>query len=86
VYRPEKDEPTVYLPSQPLSSLLNYIPHFITPTTLCARERDKPFYAAATANRNLANTSPVLKILDALFVTAAKEILADGRHSFTADY
>jgi hypothetical protein len=50
------------------------------------RERDKPFYAAAAANLNLANTSPVLKILYALFVTAAEEILADGGHSFTADY
>jgi hypothetical protein len=51
-----------------------------------APERHKPFYAAAAANLNLAGTSPVLKILDALLLTAAEEILADGGHCFTADY
>jgi hypothetical protein len=49
-------------------------------------ERNKRFYAAAAANLNLAGTSPVLKILDALLLTAAEEILADGGHCFTADY
>ena len=49
-------------------------------------ERDKPFLAAAAANLNLAATSPVLKILDALFITAAEEIIADGGHCFTAEY
>lgn len=45
------------------------------------RERHKPFYAAAVANVNLGATSPVFKILDVLFITAAEEIL-----SFTTEY
>jgi hypothetical protein len=49
-------------------------------------ERDKPFHAAAARNLNLAATSPVLKILDALFNMAAEEILSDGGHPFTAEY
>jgi hypothetical protein len=49
-------------------------------------ERNKAFYAAASANLNLAGTSPVLKILNALLLTAAEEILADSGHCFTADY
>ena len=49
-------------------------------------ERDKPFYTAVAANLHLPTSSPVLKILDALFITAAEEILADGGHCFTAEY
>jgi hypothetical protein len=44
------------------------------------QERNKIFYAAAAASLNLAATSPVLKILDALLITAAEEILAEGGH------
>ena len=49
-------------------------------------ESEKPFHTAAFACLHLPATSPVLKISDALFITAAEEILSDGGHCFTTDY
>lgn len=48
-------------------------------------ERDKPLLAVVSACLHLSPASPVLKILDDLFITAA-EILSAGGHPFTSEH